>query len=74
MGGGTGLHTEKTSAFLHSLPLLPAAALTVALFLGGGGGGDLVYLRVTAEGCGDNGHTLNDAFKAPQVDSLHPGA
>lgn len=34
----------------------------------------LVYLRVTAEGCGDNGHTLNDAFEAPQVDPLHPGA
>lgn len=34
----------------------------------------LVYLRVTAEGCGDNGHTLNDTFEAPQVDPLHPGA
>lgn len=34
----------------------------------------LVYLRVTAEACSDNGHTLNDAFEAPQVDPLHPGA
>ena len=34
----------------------------------------LVYLRVTAEGCGDNGQALNDALEAPQVNPLHPGA
>lgn len=33
-----------------------------------------VYLRVTAEGCGDNGQALNDALEAPQVNPLHPGA
>lgn len=34
----------------------------------------LVYLRVTAEGCGDNGQALNDTLEAPQVNPLHPGA
>lgn len=34
----------------------------------------VVYLRVTAEGCGDNGQALNDALHAPQVNPLHPGA
>lgn len=34
----------------------------------------MVYLRVTAEGCGDNGQALNDAPEPPQVNSLHPGA
>lgn len=32
------------------------------------------YLRVTAEGCGDNGKALNDAIPAPQVHLLQPGA
>lgn len=34
----------------------------------------MVYLRVTAEGCGDNGQALNDALEAPQVNPLQPGA
>lgn len=34
----------------------------------------MVYLRVTAEGCGDNGQALNDAPEAPQVNPLYPGA
>lgn len=34
----------------------------------------MVYLRVTAEGCGDNGQALNDALEAPQVNPLNPGA
>lgn len=50
---------------------LPATALTVVFFFGVVA---VVYLRVTAEGCGDNGQALNDALEAPQVDPLHPGA
>lgn len=34
----------------------------------------MVYLRVTAEGRGDNGQALNDATDSPQVNSLHPRA
>lgn len=34
----------------------------------------MVYLRVTAEGCGDNGQALNDALEAPQLNPLNPGA
>lgn len=34
----------------------------------------MVYLRVTAEGCGDNGQALNDALDAPKVNPLNPGA
>lgn len=59
----------ETSGFLHC-PLLPIT-LTMVLFLGMV---SMVYLRVTAEGCGDNGQALNDALDAPQVNPLHPGA
>lgn len=60
---------RNTSGFLHSPP--PPTALTVVLFWGWF---PWVYLRVTAEGCGDNGQALNDALEAPQVNPLHPGA
>lgn len=77
MGGGAGFKEHNVAdgedTGHRSPPLLPAAALTVVVF-SRVGASSLVYLRVTAEGCGDNGHTLNDALQAPQVDPLHPGA
>lgn len=58
-----------TSGFLHSPPPrhCPYGGVIVGVV-------SSVYLRVTAEGCGDNGQALNDALEAPQVNPLHPGA
>ena len=59
----------KTSGFLHSPPPrhCPYGGVISGVV-------SVVYLRVTAEGCGDNGQALNDALQAPQVNPLHPGA
>ena len=64
MGGWGGKERRVALVF----PPLP---LTVVLFWEVV---SVVYLRVTAEGCGDNGQALNDALEAPQVNPLHPGA
>lgn len=50
------------------------ASFTLCPYRGVIGGRGGVYLRVTAEGCGDNGQALNDALETPQVNLLHPGA
>lgn len=71
--GTTGLPSLSQR---RPLPPPPAAALHRGDFCRCSVGWLLpwFYLRVTAEGCGDNGQALNDALEAPQVDPLHPGA
>lgn len=68
------LRGKHRASFTHPLSV-PTALQWYVIFLGRGRGVDsMVYLRVTAEGCGDNRQALNDPLEAPQVNSLHPGA
>lgn len=73
--GGVRAGNHRASSTLPTPPP-PAAALHHGDFCRCSLGWLLpwFYLRVTAEGCGDNGQALNDALEAPQVDPLHPGA
>lgn len=67
---GGGVKEDKVADFLYSLPRTPHRPYGGVIL----GVVSVVYLRVTAEGCGDNGQALNDALEAPQVNLLHPGA